>query len=198
MDWSWKRLWVFLVPFLHSLNLLEKCWRVYCLSSHTHKSMEWYQFGMIFSSFQTRLIILRKENPLEFSFSCFSNSLNMKNTWVYFLWTCKTLHWKTLMGLDPSFFRFVKYMLRDSMKVSYIEHLLSPSSSLKDKGALTHHGGEKLKRESHCVYVYFWKQSIESSSNLAPVVASFPYSWVIHCLWVIPFLWVFILPPSVT
>ena len=58
--------------------------------------------------------------------------------------------------------------------------------------------GGKLKRESHCVYIHFWQQSIESSSNLAPIVVSLPYSWVIHSLCVIPFLYVFILPWSVT
>lgn len=80
MDYSWKIFWVFLSPFSHSLNLLEKCCQVYCLSSDTCKSMERYHFGIIFSSFQTRLIILWKETSLEFSFSYFSNSLNMKNT----------------------------------------------------------------------------------------------------------------------
>ena len=60
------------------------------------------------------------------------------------------------MGPNHSFFRFVKYMLKDLPKVSYIKHLLSSSSSLKKKGVLTRHGGEILKRESYCVYVYFW------------------------------------------
>ena len=108
---------MFLAPFSHSLNLLEKRSWVYCLSSHTHKSMEWYQFGMIFFSFRTRLIILWKENTLEFSFSCFSNSLNMKNTRVYFLWTHKTLHWKTLMGPNHSFFRFIKHVIEGLTEV---------------------------------------------------------------------------------
>ena len=40
-----------LVLFSHLLNLLEKKFQVYCLSLHTHKSMERYQFGRIFSSF---------------------------------------------------------------------------------------------------------------------------------------------------
>ena len=73
--------------------------------------MERCQFGMLFSSFQTTLTILRKENPLYFSLSCFPDSLNIKNTQVYFLWTCKTSHWKTLMGLNNSFFTFFKYMI---------------------------------------------------------------------------------------
>lgn len=102
------------------------------------------------------------------------------------------------MGPNHSFHRFIKNMLRDSPKVRHIKNLLSFSSSLKKKGYSPVMVGEKLKRESHCVYIHFWQQSIESSSNLALVVDSLPYNWVIHCLWVIQLLWVFIPPRLVT
>ena len=52
------------------------------------------------------------------------------------------------MGPNHSFFRFVKYMMRDSLKVSYIEHLLSSSSLLKNKGVLIHHGGGKFEKST--------------------------------------------------
>jgi hypothetical protein len=45
------------------------------------------------------------------------------------------------MGPNPSFFRFIKHVMRDSSKMSYTEHLLSSSSSLKNKEVLTIHGG---------------------------------------------------------
>lgn len=50
------------------------------------------------------------------------------------------------MGPNHSFGRFITNMLRDSLKVSYIEHLLSSLSSLKNKGVLTHHGGGKIEK----------------------------------------------------
>lgn len=59
------------------------------------------------------------------------------------------------MEPNHSFLRFIKYMMRDSPKVIYIKHLLSSSSSLKNKGVLIHRGGGNLKRVSQCVYVFF-------------------------------------------
>jgi hypothetical protein len=47
------------------------------------------------------------------------------------------------MGLNPSFFKFVKHMVRESSKVRYTNHFLSYSSSLKNKEVLTDHGGGK-------------------------------------------------------
>jgi hypothetical protein len=44
------------------------------------------------------------------------------------------------MGPNPSF-RFVKNMMRDSPKVSYTEHLLSSSISLKNKEVLIYLDG---------------------------------------------------------
>ena len=81
----------------------------------------------------------------------FLDSLKMKKIWVYFLWTCKTLHWKTLMGPNLSFFRFIKYMMRDSSKMSYNEHLLSSSILLKRKGVLICHSGKKNWQEKESV-----------------------------------------------
>jgi len=47
------------------------------------------------------------------------------------------------MGLNPAFFRFIKHVMNDSMKMSYIEHMLSSSSSLKNKEVIIIHCGEK-------------------------------------------------------
>lgn len=49
------------------------------------------------------------------------------------------------MGPNPSFFRFIKSMLRDSQKVSYTEHLLSSLVFLKNKGVVANHGGGKIE-----------------------------------------------------
>jgi hypothetical protein len=68
-----------------------------------------------------------------------------KDHQVFLLWARKIIHWRTHMGTNPSFFRFVKYVMRDSSKMSYTEHLLSSSISLKKKGVLSSHGGEKIK-----------------------------------------------------
>jgi hypothetical protein len=38
------------------------------------------------------------------------------------------------MGLNPSFSRFIKNVMRDSSKMSYVENFLSSSSSLKKIG----------------------------------------------------------------
>jgi hypothetical protein len=48
---------------------------------------------------------------------------------------------RTHTGPNPSFFRFIKHMLRGSLKMRYTEHMLSSSSSLKKKELLTNHGG---------------------------------------------------------
>jgi hypothetical protein len=45
------------------------------------------------------------------------------------------------MGSNLSFFRFIKYVMRYSLKMSYIEHMLSSLSSLKNKEVLVVHGG---------------------------------------------------------
>jgi hypothetical protein len=49
------------------------------------------------------------------------------------------------MGPNPSFFRFIKHVMRDSSKMSYTEHMLSSSSSLKNKEVLTNHGGGEIE-----------------------------------------------------
>lgn len=60
------------------------------------------------------------------------------------------------MGPNHSFGRFVKNMLRDSPKVSHIEHLLSSSSSLKNKEVLIHHGRGKIEKgKLLCLYPFF-------------------------------------------
>ena len=55
------------------------------------------------------------------------------------------------MGLNPSFSRFVKHMLRNSPKVSYIEHLLSSSSALKKNEVLMNlrWGGKRERKPIH-------------------------------------------------
>jgi hypothetical protein len=53
---------------------------------------------------------------------------------------------RTHTGPNPSFFRFIKHMSRDSSKMSYTEHMLSSSSSLKNKEVLTNHGGGEIER----------------------------------------------------
>ena len=50
------------------------------------------------------------------------------------------------MGPNHSFGRFVKNKIRYLLKVSHIEHLLSSSSSLKNKQVLIHHGGGKIEK----------------------------------------------------
>lgn len=57
------------------------------------------------------------------------------------------------MGPNPSF-KFVKNMLKDSPKVNYSEHLLSSSSSLKNKKVLANHGGGKIEEK--------WVKSLEN------------------------------------
>jgi hypothetical protein len=49
------------------------------------------------------------------------------------------------MGLNPYFFQFVKQMKRDLLKVSYIEHVLSSSSSLNQKEVLIYLDGGKIE-----------------------------------------------------
>ena len=49
------------------------------------------------------------------------------------------------MGLNHSFFSFVKNILRDSRKLSYTDHLLSSSISLKNKEILANHGVGKIE-----------------------------------------------------
>ena len=49
------------------------------------------------------------------------------------------------MGPNPSFFKFIKNMLRASPKVSYIKHMVSSSISLKNKEVLSNHGRGKIE-----------------------------------------------------
>jgi hypothetical protein len=61
--------------------------------------------------------------------------------------------------------------------MSYIKHLLSSSSSLKNKEVLTNHGGGKIERSGS----RFWKtlcKCLLSPLNMA-LVYVFPYIWVI-------------------
>jgi hypothetical protein len=80
---------------------------------------------------------------------------------------------------NPSFFRFVKHMSRDSSKMSYTEHLLSSSSLLKNKEVLTNHGGGEIERSGSIFWNPLWKLLL-SPLNMAHVCVS-SYSWVI-CL----------------
>jgi hypothetical protein len=54
-------------------------------------------------------------------------------------------NYKTHMEPNPSFFRFVKHMSRDSSKMRYIDHILSSLSSLKNKEVLTNYGEESTE-----------------------------------------------------
>ena len=73
---------------------------------------------------------MKKDTPGVF-FGLFLDFLNMKTHWSILPWDRKIIHWRTHMELNHSFFRFVKNMMRDSPKVSYTDHLLFSSSSLK-------------------------------------------------------------------
>jgi hypothetical protein len=81
------------------------------------------------------------------------------------------------MGLDLSFFKFVKHVMRDSSKMSYIENLLSSSSSLKNKKVLIVHGGGNLRE----VGQLFGKDC--GNCSLSPLkmedVCVLSYNWVI-------------------
>jgi hypothetical protein len=50
------------------------------------------------------------------------------------------------MGPNPYFFQFVKQRKRNLPKVSYIEHVLSSSSSLNEKEVLIYLDGGKIER----------------------------------------------------
>lgn len=68
--------------------------------------------------------------------------------------------------------------MRDSLNVSYIEHLLSFSSSLKNKEVLANQDGGKIERK---VGQLLWKtirHLVFSPLNMAHVCVS-SYSWVI-------------------
>ena len=102
----------------------------------------------------------------------------MKNHLVYLLWTRKSIHWRTHMGLNHSFFKFVKNMLRDSLKVSYTKHLLSSSISLKNKEVITnHHRAKQLKGSGSSLFETLW-QLLLSPLNMSHIHI-LSYSWVI-------------------
>jgi hypothetical protein len=86
---------------------------------------------------------------------------------------------RTHTGPNPSFFRFIKHMSRDSSKDELYRASLSSSSSLKKKEVLINHdGGEKLKEVGQVFWNPLWQ--LLSPLNMAPVCVS-SYSWVI-CL----------------
>jgi hypothetical protein len=59
------------------------------------------------------------------------------------------------MEPNLSFFKFMKHVMRDSLKMSYTKHLLSPSRSLKNKEVLVIHGGGNVFLRE---VVIFWKE----------------------------------------
>jgi hypothetical protein len=81
------------------------------------------------------------------------------------------------MGLNPSFFRFVKHVMRDSSKMSYIEHMLSSSSSLKNKEVLVVHGGGKFEGSGSVFWKALWQLFVVTLEHGTCFVLS--YSWVI-------------------
>ena len=99
--------------------------------------MEQYLVGMIFSSFQAKLITYEKRTPLESPFDIFRLSKNENLAEFTFSGLVKSYTKGPNMRLNPSFLTFIEYMLRDSLKVSYIKHMLSSSSLLKNKEVLT-------------------------------------------------------------
>jgi hypothetical protein len=54
------------------------------------------------------------------------------------------MHWRTHLGSNPYFFRFVKHMKRNLLKVSYTKHFLSSSRSLKNKEILIYMDGGEI------------------------------------------------------
>ena len=69
------------------------------------------------------------------------------------------------MGLNPFFSRFVKHILRDFLKVTYIKHMLSSSSSLKkQRGTYQSPVGEK--REGKQSHVSFIKTQMVAISSI--------------------------------
>jgi hypothetical protein len=61
--------------------------------------------------------------------------------------------------------------------MSYTEHLLSSSSSLKNKGVLIYLGGGEIEGSGSSFWNPLWQ--LLSPLNMAPVCVS-SYSWVIH------------------
>jgi hypothetical protein len=49
------------------------------------------------------------------------------------------------MGPNPSFFRFVKHVMRDSSKMSYIQAYIILLKLIKKKEVLTIHGGGEIE-----------------------------------------------------
>jgi hypothetical protein len=84
---------------------------------------------------------------------------------------------KTHTGPNPSFFRFVKHMSRDSSKMSYTEHLLSSSSSLKNKEVLTNYGGGGIERSGSSFWNPLWQLLLSPFTTTLVCVSS--YNWVI-------------------
>jgi hypothetical protein len=69
--------------------------------------------------------------------------------------------------------------MRDSWKMSYTKHLLSSSSSLKNKEVLANHGGGKIEG-SGSSFGKHYGSCLLSPLNMAPICV-LSYSWVI-CL----------------
>jgi hypothetical protein len=78
---------------------------------------------------------------------------------------------RTHMGLNPSVFRFIKHMSRESSNMIYIDHILSSSSSLKNKEVLTNHGRVKLKEVGQVFWNLLWKLLL-LTLNMEPVCVS--------------------------
>jgi hypothetical protein len=61
------------------------------------------------------------------------------------------------MGLNPSFFKLVKHVMRDSSNMSYINNLLSLSSLLKNKEVCIVHGGGKFEGSGSVFWKSLWQ-----------------------------------------
>jgi hypothetical protein len=83
----------------------------------------------------------------------------------------------THMGLNPSFFRFVKHVMRDSSKMSYTEHLLPSSSFLKTKRYSPSMVGEKIEGNESSFEKHYGS-CLLSLLNMEHVCV-LSYSWVI-------------------
>ena len=70
------------------------------------------------------------------------------------------------MGPNPSFSKFAQHILRDSLKVSYIEHLLSSSISSKNKEVLTNIRWGKKGRETKSCLIHKTQMAVVNSVAL--------------------------------
>jgi hypothetical protein len=83
------------------------------------------------------------------------------------------------MGPNLSFFRFVKHVMRDSSKMSYTDHFLSSSSSLKKKRYFPFMVRENL-REVGQFFEKHYGSCLLFPLNMAPICV-LSYIWV-NCL----------------